>query len=48
MADISERGAQLSSFHHGLGSLRFDTHLCCCTKGCETGDKFMGEEEIQV
>lgn len=38
----------LSTFHCGLSSLRFDTHLCCCTKDCETGDKFMGKEEIQV
>lgn len=38
----------LGTFHCGLSSLRFDTHLCCRTKDCETGDKFMGKEEIQV
>lgn len=47
VADISKSGAEYT-FNCGLSSLKFDTHLHCRTKDCETGDKFMGKEEIQV
>lgn len=38
----------LSTFHYGFSSLGFDPPLCCCTKDCETSDKFIGKEKIQV